>query len=72
MNSNKILNSLNRATAIIENERSRLDVLKEIDSAIQELNDLRQKVAGEAHNVGNSFGGDIGAQYRSGFEPMPE
>ncbi|WP_421215047.1 hypothetical protein [Aeromonas dhakensis] len=72
MNSNKILNSLNRATSIIANEKSRQDVLKEIDSAIQELNDIRQKVAGEAHDVGNSFGGDIGAQYRAGYEPMPE
>lgn len=72
MNSNKILNSLNRATSIIANEKSRQDVLKEIDSAIQELNDIRQKVAGEAHDVGNSFGGDIGAQYRSCYEPMPE
>lgn len=72
MNSNKTLNSLNRATSIIANEKSRQDVLKEIDSAIQELNDIRQKVAGEAHDVGNSFGGDIGAQYRAGYEPMPE
>jgi len=59
MNSNKILNSLNRATSIIANEKSRQDVLQEIDNAIQELNDLRQKVAGESH------GG-------AGFEPMPE
>jgi hypothetical protein len=72
MNSNKILNSLNRATSIIANEKSRQDVLQEIDNAIQELTDLRRKVAGEAHGVGNSFGGDLGAQYRAGFEPMPE
>lgn len=70
--SNTIVNSLNRATAIIANEKSRQDILSEIDNAIKELNELRAKVAGEAHNVGNSFGGDIGAQYRSGFEPMPE
>lgn len=38
MNSNKILNSLNRATSIIANEKSRQDVLQEIDNAIQELN----------------------------------
>ncbi|MDM5137794.1 hypothetical protein OB953_19670 [Aeromonas salmonicida] len=74
MNSNKILNSLNRATSIIANEKSRHDVLQEIDNAIQELTDLRRKVAGEAHGVGvgNSFGGDLGAQYRAGFEPMPD
>ncbi|MGL6319992.1 hypothetical protein [Aeromonas hydrophila] len=72
MNSNKILNSLNRATSIIANEKSRQDVLQEIDNAIQELNDLRRKVAGESHGVSNSFGGDLGAQYRAGFEPMPE
>lgn len=72
MNSNKILNSLNRATSIIANEKSRLDVLQEIDNAIQELTDLRRKVAGEAHGVGNSLGGDLGAQYRAGFEPMPD
>ena len=69
---NTIVNSLNRATSIIANERSRQDVLQEIDNAIQELNDVRRKVAGEAHNVGNSFGGDLGAQYRAGFEPMPD
>ena len=72
MNSNKILNSLNRATSIIANEKSRQDVLQEIDNAIQELTDLRRKVAGEAHGVGNSLGGDLGAQYRTGFEPMPD
>ncbi|MFM5589157.1 hypothetical protein ACET65_19620 [Aeromonas rivipollensis] len=72
MNSNKILNSLNRATSIIANEKSRHDVLQEIDNAIKELNDLRAKVAGESHGVSNSFGGDIGAQYRSCYEPMPE
>ena len=72
MNSNKILNSLNRATSIIANEKSRHDVLQEIDNAIQELNDLRRKVAGESHGVSNSFGGNLGAQYRAGFEPMPE
>lgn len=72
MNSNKILNSLNRATSIIANEKSRHDVLQEIDNAIQELTDLRRKVAGESHGVSNSFGGDLGAQYRAGFEPMPE
>ncbi|MFM5365109.1 hypothetical protein ACET85_04440 [Aeromonas veronii] len=70
--SNTIVNSLNRATAIIANEKSRQDILSEIDNAIKELNELRAKVAGESHGVSNSFGGDIGAQYRSGFEPMPE
>ncbi|ULH01827.1 hypothetical protein MF133_16930 [Aeromonas caviae] len=72
MNSNKILNSLNRATSIIANEKSRQDVLQEIDSAIQELTDLRRKVAGEAHGVGNSLGGDLGAQYRYIYEELPE
>ncbi|UCP13334.1 hypothetical protein KI797_11600 [Aeromonas media] len=76
MNSNKILNSLNRATSIIANEKSRHDVLQEIDNAIKELNELRAKVAGESHGVSNSFGGgfggDIANQYRAGFEPMPE
>ncbi|MFM5386178.1 hypothetical protein ACET79_08690 [Aeromonas veronii] len=70
--SNTIVNSLNRAAGIIANEKSRLDALNEIDNAIKELTDLRAKVAGESHGVYNSFGGDIGAQYRSGFEPMPE
>ena len=70
--SNTIVNSLNRATAIIANEKSRQDILSEIDNAIKELNELRAKVAGESHGVSNSFGGDIGAQYRAGYEPMPE
>ena len=71
MNSNKILNSLNRATAIIANEKSRLDALNEIDNAIKELTDLRAKVAGESHGVSNSFGGGFGGgSYHS--EPMPE
>ncbi|WP_429182638.1 hypothetical protein [Aeromonas rivipollensis] len=70
--SNTIVNSLNRATAIIANEKSRQDILSEIDNAIKELNELRAKVAGESHGVSNSFGGDLGAQYRAGFEPMPE
>ena len=70
--SNTIVNSLNRATAIIANEKSRQDILSEIDNAIKELNELRAKVAGESHGVSNSFGGDIGAQYRSCYEPMPE
>ncbi len=69
---NTIVNSLNRAAGIIANEKSRLDALNEIDNAIKELTDLRAKVAGESHGVSNSFGGDIGAQYRSGFELMPE
>ncbi|MFM5096158.1 hypothetical protein ACEUCJ_21130 [Aeromonas rivipollensis] len=70
--SNTIVNSLNRATAIIANEKSRQDILSEIDNAIKELNELRAKVAGESHGVSNSFGGDIGAQYRAGYEPMPQ
>ncbi|MFM4716434.1 hypothetical protein ACEUD2_14080 [Aeromonas veronii] len=70
--SNTIVNSLNRATAIIANEKSRQDILSEIDNAIKELNELRAKVAGESHGVSNSFGGDVGAQYRSCYEPMPE
>lgn len=70
--SNTIVNSLNRATAIIANEKSRQDILSEIDNAIKELNELRAKVAGESHGISNSFGGDIGAQYRSCYEPMPE
>ncbi|MGL5487044.1 MAG: hypothetical protein ACRDC6_12280 [Shewanella sp.] len=70
--SNTIVNSLNRATAIIANEKSRQDILSEIDNAIKELNELRAKVAGESHGVSNSFGGDIGAQYRATYEPMPE
>ncbi|MFM5761603.1 hypothetical protein ACET7Y_01445 [Aeromonas veronii] len=70
--SNTIVNSLNRATAIIANEKSRQDILSEIDNAIKELNELRAKVAGESHGVYNSFGGDIGAQYRSTYEPMPD
>lgn len=70
--SNTIVNSLNRATAIIANEKSRQDILSEIDNAIKELNELRAKVAGESHGVSNSFGGDIGAQYRSCYEPMPQ
>lgn len=40
-----IVNSLNRATAIIANEKSRQDILSEIDNAIKELNELRAKVA---------------------------
>lgn len=70
--SNTIVNSLNRAAGIIANEKSRLDALNEIDNAIKELTDLRAKVAGESHGVSNSFGGDIGAQYRSCYEPMPD
>lgn len=69
---NTIVNSLNRAAGIIANEKSRLDALNEIDNAIKELTDLRAKVAGESHGVSNSFGGDIGAQYRAGYEPMPQ
>lgn len=66
-----IVNSLNRATSIIANEKSRQDVLQEIDNAIKELNDLRAKVAGESHGVSNSFGGGFGGgSYHS--EPMPE
>ncbi|MFQ1792486.1 hypothetical protein ACK348_17640 [Aeromonas veronii] len=67
-----IVNSLNRATAIIANEKSRQDILSEIDNAIKELNELRAKVAGESHGVSNSFTGDLSAQYRAGYEPMPE
>lgn len=70
--SNTIVNSLNRVAGIIANERSRQDALNEIDDAIKQLADLRAKVAGESHGVSNSFGGDIGAQYRAGYEPMPE
>ncbi len=70
--SNTIVNSLNRVAGIIANEKSRQDALNEIDDAIKQLTDLRRKVAGEAHGVGNSLGGDLGAQYRAGFEPMPE
>ena len=70
--SNTILNSLNKASSIIANEKSRLDALNEIDNAIRELTDLRAKVAGESHGVSNSFGGDVGAQYRSCYEPMPD
>lgn len=69
MNSNKILNSLNRATSIIANEKSRHDVLQEIDNAIQELTDLRRKVAGESHGV-NSF--STGAPYHYTYEDLPE
>ena len=69
---NTIVNSLNRVAGIIANERSRQDALNEIDDAIKQLSELRAKVAGESHGVYNSFGGDIGAQYRSGFEPMPD
>lgn len=66
-----IVNSLNRATSIIANEKSRQDVLQEIDNAIKELNELRAKVAGESHGVSNSFGGGFGGgSYHS--EPMPE
>lgn len=72
MNNTNILNSLNRATSIIANEKSRQEALQEIDNAIQELTDLRRKVAGESHTAGNSFGGDLGAQYRAGYQPMPE
>lgn len=70
--SNTIVNSLNRAAGIIANEKSRLDALNEIDNAIKELTDLRAKVAGESHGVSNSFGGDIGAQYRYIYEELPE
>ncbi|MFQ2855336.1 hypothetical protein ACK3YO_17885 [Aeromonas caviae] len=69
---NTIVNSLNRAAGIIANEKSRLDALNEIDNAIKELTDLRAKVAGESHGVSNSFGGDIGAQYRYIYEELPE
>lgn len=69
---NTIVNSLNKASRIIANEKSRLDALNEIDDAIKQLSELRAKVAGESHGVSNSFGGDIGAQYRAGYEPMPE
>ncbi|MGE6135512.1 hypothetical protein [Aeromonas salmonicida] len=75
MNNTKILNSLNRATSIIANEKSRQDALQEIDNAIQELTDLRRKVAGESHGVSNSFGGGVADQYlaiHGGYEPMPE
>lgn len=72
MNNTNILNSLNRATQLIQNEKSRQDILSEIDNAIKELNELRAKVAGESHTAGNSFGGDLGAQYRAGYQPMPE
>jgi len=64
-----IVNSLNRATAIISNERSRQDILSEIDNAIKELNELRAKVAGESHGV-NSF--RTGAPYHYTYEDLPE
>ncbi|CAJ1771448.1 hypothetical protein OPFLODJI_00544 [Aeromonas hydrophila] len=69
---NTIVNSLNKASSIIANEKSRLDALNEIDNAIKELAELRRKVAGESHGVSNSFGGDIGAQYRYIYEELPE
>ena len=69
---NTIVNSLNRVAGIIANERSRQDALNEIDDAIKQLTDLRAKVAGEPHGVSNSFGGDIGAQYRYIYEELPE
>lgn len=69
MNNTNILNSLNRATSIIANERSRQEALQEIDNAIQELTDLRRKVAGESHTAGNSFGGQFG-NFQG--EPLPE
>ncbi|MFQ1910059.1 hypothetical protein ACK356_11355 [Aeromonas veronii] len=69
---NTIVNSLNKASSIIANEKSRLDALNEIDNAIKELTELRRKVAGESHGVSNSFGGDIGAQYRYIYEELPE
>lgn len=67
--SNTILNSLNKASSIIANEKSRLDALNEIDNAIRELTDLRAKVAGESHGV-NSF--STGAPYHYTYEDLPE
>lgn len=71
---NTILNSLNKATSIIANEKSRQEVLGEIDSAIRELNELRRRVAGDSYTAGNGFGGDVGAQYRANYlyEELPE
>ncbi|WP_429057259.1 hypothetical protein [Aeromonas veronii] len=66
---NTIVNSLNKASSIIANEKSRQDALNEIDDAIKQLTDLRRKVAGESHGVSNSFGGGFGSYHN---EPMPE
>ncbi|MFM5225076.1 hypothetical protein ACET93_07775 [Aeromonas veronii] len=66
---NTIVNSLNKASSIISNEKSRQDALNEIDNAIKELTELRRKVAGESHGV-NSF--STGAPYHYTYEDLPE
>ena len=71
-----ILNSLNVQQPVY-------DVIKELNNTIGFLNNLKAAIEDQgkeqapATNTGhyyggNSFGGDIGAQYRAGYEPMPE
>lgn len=71
-----ILNSLN-------GQRPASEVIKELNSTIGFLNNLKSAIEDQgkeqapAKNTshyygGNSFGGDVGAQYRSTYEPMPE
>ncbi|MDM5069779.1 hypothetical protein OB952_20805 [Aeromonas salmonicida] len=72
MNNTNILNSIKKASSIIANEQSRAALLAEIDGAINELQKARAQIAGNSFGVSNSLGGDIGAQYRAGYEPMPE
>jgi hypothetical protein len=71
-----ILNSLN-------GQRPASDVIKELNNTIGFLNNLKAAIEDQgkeqapATNTGhyyggNSFGGDLGAQYRAGFEPMPD
>ena len=72
----RILNSLN-------GQRPASEVIKELNSAIGFLNNLKAAIEDQgkeqapATNTGhyyggNSFGGDVGAQYRATYEPMPE
>ena len=71
-----ILNSLNGqrpASEVIKELNSTIGFLNNLKSAIEDQGKEQAPATNTSHYYGgNSFGGDVGAQYRATYEPMPE